>query len=82
MCLISSIRNRLFSSRSFSSPEETVGQKCTVIEEIDNFRGCGMVKVGNQMWAARAAFDEDIFKAGENLSIVAIEGVKLICKKI
>ncbi len=73
---------KLFSKSSIITIENTVGQKCTVIEEIDNFRGCGMVKIGGSMWAARAAFDDDIFEIGESLSVVAIEGVKLICKKI
>ena len=74
--------NRLFSSRSSHSVEETVGQRCIVIDKIDNFAGCGLVKVGSQMWAARGAFDDDVFEVGESLTVVAIEGVKLICRKI
>ena len=62
-------------------PENIVGKKCTVIEKIDNFAGCGQVKVNGQGWSARAAYDDDVFEVGEILSIVAVEGVRLICIK-
>ena len=61
--------------------ELIVGKKCVVIEEIDNFAGSGLVKVNGQSWAARSAYDEDCFSVGESLSVVAIEGVKLVCIK-
>ena len=59
-----------------------VGEKCIVTERIDNFAGCGQAKVKGQIWSARGVEDDDVFEAGEVLKIVAIEGVKLICKKI
>ena len=62
--------------------ESIVGEKCTVTEKIDSFAGCGQVKVFGQLWAARGAYDNDTFDVGDSLMIVAIEGVKLICKKI
>lgn len=58
-----------------------IGEKCVVTEKIDNYAGCGEVKVAGQVWAARGAFDDDVFEVGTVLHIVAIEGVKLICKK-
>lgn len=58
-----------------------IGERCVVTERIDNYRGCGQVRVGSQIWSARGAGDEDTFEIGEVLNIVAIEGVKLICKK-
>ncbi len=63
------------------NPDNIVGKKCVVTEAIDNFAGCGQVKVNGQSWAARAAYDEDTFGVGEMLSIVAIEGVRLVCVK-
>ena len=59
-----------------------IGEKCVVTEKIDNFAGCGQVKVHGQIWSARGCDEFDIFEEGEILKIVAIEGVKLICKKI
>ena len=61
--------------------ESIVGKKCTVIEAIDNFAGCGLVKVNGQSWAARSAYDDECFEVGDTLSVVAIEGVKLVCVK-
>ena len=58
-----------------------IGEKCLVIEKIDNFAGKGQVKVKGNVWSARGVCDDDEFEPGEILRIVAIEGVKLICKK-
>ena len=64
-----------------ASIDSLVGERCTVVEEIDNYAGCGAVRVGNQIWAARGVGEDDIFEKGTSLKIVAIEGVKMICKK-
>ena len=63
------------------NPDTIVGKRCVVVELIDNFAGCGQVKVNGQGWSARAAYDEDVFDVGETLSIVAIEGARLVCVK-
>lgn len=61
--------------------DSIVGEKCIVTETIDNFAGCGQVRVKGQFWSARGFFDDDIFECGEYLRIVAIEGVRVVCKK-
>ena len=58
-----------------------IGEKCVVTEKIDNFAGCGQAKVKGQVWSARGLCEDDVFEVGEVLRIVAIEGVKIICKK-
>ena len=58
-----------------------IGERCIVTERIDNYAGCGQARVNGQIWSARGAYDDDAFEVGEVLNIVAIEGVKLICKK-
>ena len=58
-----------------------VGEKCIVTEVIDNYAGRGQAKVKGQIWSARSVSDEETFEVGEVLLVVAIEGVKLICKK-
>ena len=63
------------------SLESVIGERCLVTERIDNFAGCGQVKVNGQGWSARGAYDNDVFEVGESLMVVAIEGVKLICKR-
>jgi membrane protein implicated in regulation of membrane protease activity len=74
--------NKLFKKNpDGTNLESIVGEKCVVIEKVDNFAGCGLVKVGKMQFAARGAFEDDVFEVGEVLSVVAIEGVKLILKK-
>ena len=58
-----------------------VGKNCTVTETIDNFAGCGQIKVNGQLWSARGVYEDDVFEIGESLKVVAIEGVKAVCKK-
>ena len=62
--------------------EAVVGEKCVVLERIDNYAGCGQAKVRGQIWSARSIDDEECFEEGEILRVVAVEGVKVICKKI
>ena len=68
-------------SRTKTNIEAIVGSKCVVIEKIDNYAGCGQAKIGGQIWSARSASEDEIIEVGEVVNIVAIEGVKLICKK-
>ena len=63
------------------SPELIVGKKCVVVERIDSFAGCGQVRLNGQGWSARSAYDDECFEVGEVLSIVAVEGVRLVCVK-
>ena len=58
-----------------------IGEKCVVIEEINYYAGSGIVKVKGTQWAARSSYEEEIFPVGETLKVVAIEGVRLICKR-
>lgn len=69
------------SSQKSISLEDIIGERCTVSELIDNYAGCGLVKVKGTEWSARSVNDEDVFEVGESLTVVAIEGVKLICNK-
>ena len=65
-----------------TNADSIVGEKCLVTEKVDTFAGCGQVKVKGQVWSARGAGEDDVFEAGTTLQVIAIEGVKLICKKI
>ena len=64
-----------------SDMDSIVGSRCIVTEKIDNYAGCGLVRVNGQFWAARGAGEDDVFEIGEALRVVALEGVKLICRK-
>ena len=68
-------------SNTKTNIDAIVGEKCIVTERIDNYAGCGQAKVKGQIWSACSVDDSVTFEQGEVLQIVAIEGVKLICKK-
>ena len=84
--LISIIATYIIIKRSYNSNKSVtidsiVGKNCTVTETIDNFAGCGQISVCGQLWSARGVFEDDVFEKGETLRIVAIEGVKAVCKR-
>ncbi|MBQ8175209.1 MAG: NfeD family protein [Clostridia bacterium] len=58
-----------------------IGEKGIVIEKIENIAGAGQVKVHGQYWSARSVADDCEYEEGDIVEIVAVEGVKLICKK-
>ena len=64
-----------------TNADAVIGEEAVVTEAIDNIKGCGQVKVKGQIWSARAYDQETKYEKGEILNVVAIEGVKLICKK-
>ena len=64
-----------------TNADAVIGEEAVVTEAIDNIKGCGQVKVKGQIWTARSYDQEIKYEKGEILNVVAIEGVKLICKK-
>lgn len=80
MGLLTLFNKKSGQEREFN-PENIVGKRCVVTETVDNYAGCGQVKVNGQNWSARAAYDEDRFEIGDVLNVVAIEGVRLVCVK-
>ena len=70
---------RVFPRRRQTSLEAMVGKSCTVTERIDPLTG-GQVEVEGGLWAARALSGDATYEVGTHLVIVAIEGVKLICR--
>ena len=62
--------------------DRIVGSHCRVIEPIDNVAGSGQARCRGCDWAARALDDDETFSVGDIVSVVAVEGVRLVCKKI
>lgn len=60
--------------------ESIVGKQAIVLAEVSNLKGCGKVSVGGQEWSARSASDDVILEEGSVVQVIAISGVKLICK--
>ena len=80
--LVGVLLARLFlSTRKEISPSSMIGKLCTVTERVEVTGGCGQVCADGQYWAARSLRAEDVYGRGETVVVVAVEGVKLICKK-
>ena len=78
-CIVAFLKRK--SNVSEIKIENIVGEKCVVLETVDNYAGSGQVRVKRTEWAARSVDDEDIFDVGTVLRVFAVEGVKLICNK-
>jgi len=57
-----------------------IGKTAVVIEKIDNVAMTGAVKVDGMVWSARMYDDCEYAEVGEYVEILAISGVKLICR--
>lgn len=78
---------RLMPRKKTGSPrnkgaEDLIGESGTVIDQIDNLAGCGLVSVNGEEWAARSIDYDGIIDEGASVSVVAVEGVRLICRQI
>lgn len=58
-----------------------IGQKGIVIEKIDNILGKGRIKLGGMEWSARTEIDGEINDVDDVVTVVAVQGVKLVVKK-
>ena len=63
--------------RRLTPLEGMVGKACTVTERIEPLTG-GQVSVDGGLWAARSLSGEASYEVGAHLTVVAIEGVKVI----
>lgn len=61
--------------------ESMVGRQAIVISEIDNLQGIGQVTVSGQEWSARSADEKVRIAVGAVVTVVAINGVKLIVRE-
>lgn len=63
-----------------TNSDKYIGKTAVVIEAIDNAAAKGQVKVGSTTWSARSVDGKQI-EAGASVTVVAIEGVKLMVKE-
>lgn len=64
-----------------TNADALIGKDCIVTEDIDNLAGSGAVKIGGKVWTARSEDENTHFAAGDVVTAVKIEGVKLIVRK-
>ena len=70
-------RKFLATKNEKTNVDAIVGKVCIVTEEIRNIEEQGEVKVGGLCWSARSA-DGRVIAVGEQVTVKAIQGVKLI----
>ena len=63
-----------------TNADALIGMQAVVTEPINNLHAKGQVKVRGQIWTARSENESLTYEEGEVVTVVAIEGVKLICK--
>ncbi len=69
-------------SKNLPDPSERfIGNEVIVIEEVDNIKETGLAKISGVEWRLKSENGE-ILSAGERVTVTALEGVKLIVKKI
>ena len=51
-----------------------IGQRALVIEEVSNDEGVGSVKIGGEVWTARATLEGHRIAAGTRVQVVEIRG--------
>jgi membrane protein implicated in regulation of membrane protease activity len=51
-----------------------VGASGMVVERIANDEGVGCVRIGGEMWTARAYDDDEVIEAGKRVQVVEIKG--------
>ena len=59
-----------------------IGKEAVVTEDINNLDAKGLVKVGGSIWSARTEVDNYTIPAGAHVTVIKIEGVKLIVRPI
>lgn len=64
-----------------TNADALIGMQAVVIEPINNLHAKGQVKIRGQVWTARSSEENIVYEADEVVTVVAIEGVKLICTK-
>ena len=64
-----------------TNTDRLLGKRAVVTEEIDNLHALGAVKIDGQEWSARSEGDINV-PVGTTVEILAVAGVKLICKPI
>jgi len=72
------VDKKLMAKKEATNADRVIGKTGVVIEEIDNIKGTGQVKVLNQIWSASS---EENIKKGEKVIVKDIRGVKSIVEK-
>lgn len=65
---------------ALTNADRILGQQALVTVEINALEGSGQVKVMGQLWSA-VSDDQSVIPVGENVTVIAIKGVKAVVTK-
>lgn len=68
------VRHRLSAPMLRTGAAALVGQQALVLERIANREGVGTVRIGGEVWTARAYDEEQVIDGGEQVEVVEIRG--------
>ena len=81
LCLTRPFAKKYVNSRATpTNADMRIGKECVVTAEIDNVLGTGAVTVGGKVWTARTEEPDGKAETGKVMTVVRIDGVKLIVK--
>ncbi len=64
-----------------TNTESLIGRQAIVISEINNIEGTGQVNTGGMEWTARSSYNNVVLPVGMVVTILGIDGVKLIVEE-
>ncbi len=72
------ISKTLVKEKEKTNADKIIGQKALVIEEINELKGIGQIKISGSVWSAKA---DEIIQKDETVIIENIKGVHVVVKK-
>ena len=67
--------------RTRTNVESLIGRQAIVISEINNLEGIGQVNTGGMEWSARSSYHNVVIPVGAVVTVLGIDGVKLIVEE-
>lgn len=64
-----------------TNADSLIGKKVIITELVDNIHATGSGKIDGKEWTVRSSDDNIIFTPGDAVTVIEIDGVKLICSK-
>ena len=73
------IKKKILLRTTPTNTDMLIGENGTVDEAIDNLTGTGSVRIAGKVWSAKSE-NGDVIPSGSIVTVVRIEGVKLIVR--
>jgi membrane protein implicated in regulation of membrane protease activity len=75
-------RHRQMPPQIRTGTDALVGQSAMVLERIANNEGVGCVRIGGEVWTARAYDEEQEIAAGEKVRVIEIRGATALVSEL